>query len=203
MGRFADPGEGTVPMPGGGNHGSRHMVGAVPLGSRAPVQGQRWLHESYGRAGLRVSKVTMEILLGKLRATFSLSLSSFRITYVKEKAGRNHCAREGYKSTMRTKGVPPGFPPTGDGCKSQRPTFMQVGERSASVNQAPEDGGNPGVLPMWAQVRDCTHNMQVWLSRRWSRPCARQTSLSQLNLHKSLSLSKPKFVVFSSVNWYL
>ena len=97
LGGFAAPGEVTVPTPGGGNHGSGHMVGAVPSASRAPVLGQRWPRESCGRAGFRVSKVTMEMLLGKLRATLLLSLFSFGITYVKEKvkAGRNHCAREG------------------------------------------------------------------------------------------------------------
>ena len=151
LGRFADPGEGTVPMPGGGNHGSGHMVGAVPLGSRAPVQGQRWLHESYGRAALRVSKVTMEILLGKLRATFSLNLFSFGITYVKEKvkAGRNHCAREGYKSTMRTKGVPPGFPPTGDGpCASPSgPHSCRLERGVSALTRHQRMEGPPGCCP--------------------------------------------------------
>ena len=76
--------------------GAGTWLGAVPSASRAPVLGQRWLRESCGRAGLRVSKVTMEMLLGKLRATLLLSLFSFGIMYVKEKvkAGRNHCARE-------------------------------------------------------------------------------------------------------------
>ena len=96
LGRFADPGESTEPQPGGENLGRGDMVGAVPSASSAPVLGQRWPRESYGRARLHVSQVTMEILLGKLRATVLLHLFPFGITYVKQKvkAGRNHCVRE-------------------------------------------------------------------------------------------------------------
>ena len=159
LGRFADPGESTVPQPGGGNLGRGDMVGAVPSASSAPVMGQRWPCESYGRARLHVNQVTMEILLGKLRATFLLHLFPFDITYVKQKVKslclgvqkslcwgvQSRC----YRSTMGTKGVLPGFPPIGDGpCASPsgpRSCWLERGLSVLTRHQRME--GTPGCCP--------------------------------------------------------